>query len=159
MCSILYVAMENSPLGDLQNYMIKNWPIIEAYTREISFQLIEGLSYMHREGFAHRDAKPGVSSRSPILWVRYHTNSSMSEKHSKQGTSSAATFFIRSLMDPRADNRLTSEKAMGHNWVESLRNQKDNWITVPTWPTTLPIYAFYTCFLYNTCANSKIYFL
>ncbi|KAM0520501.1 hypothetical protein ACHAPE_002894 [Trichoderma viride] len=54
----LYIAMEYVPLGDLQKYMDKPGLIDEADVREISFQVLEGLSYMHREGFAHRDIKP-----------------------------------------------------------------------------------------------------
>jgi serine/threonine protein kinase len=54
--------MEYFPLGDLQVYMGKHGPLNEADTREISFQVLEGLSYMHKEGFAHRDIKPAVSS-------------------------------------------------------------------------------------------------
>lgn len=59
--------MEYLPLGDLQKYMDKPGLIDEADVREISFQVLEGLSYMHREGFAHRDIKPGVSSLSLTL--------------------------------------------------------------------------------------------
>lgn len=65
--SSLYIAMEYFPLGDLQNYLAKRGPMHEADAREISFQVLQGLAYMHREGFAHRDIKPGVSSPSPIL--------------------------------------------------------------------------------------------
>lgn len=59
--------MEYLPLGDLQKYMDKHRLIDETDVREISFQVLEGLSYMHREGFAHRDIKPDVSSLSPSL--------------------------------------------------------------------------------------------
>lgn len=59
--SSLYIAMEYFPLGDLEKYMSNNGPMHEADAQEVSFQLLEGLSYMHREGFAHRDVKPGVS--------------------------------------------------------------------------------------------------
>lgn len=59
--------MEYLPLGDLQKYMDKPGLIDDLDVREISFQVLEGLSYMHREGFAHRDIKPDVSSLSPIV--------------------------------------------------------------------------------------------
>lgn len=54
--------MEYFPLGDLHNYMDKHGPLYEPDAREISFQVLEGLSYMHQEQFAHRDIKPAVCS-------------------------------------------------------------------------------------------------
>ncbi|UKZ68929.1 uncharacterized protein TrAtP1_009947 [Trichoderma atroviride] len=73
--SNLYIAMEYFPLGDLQKYMDKPGLIDEADVREISFQVLEGLSYMHREGFAHRDIKPDnvlIRSQPPTSkwWVK-----------------------------------------------------------------------------------------
>jgi serine/threonine protein kinase len=59
--------MEYFPLGDLQKYMNRSEFIDEADVREISLQVLEGLSYMHREGFAHRDIKPDVSSSSAFV--------------------------------------------------------------------------------------------
>lgn len=56
--------MEYVPLGDLEKYMSVNGPMQEADARQVSFQILEGLSYMHREGFAHRDVKPSVSPSS-----------------------------------------------------------------------------------------------
>jgi serine/threonine protein kinase len=53
--------MEYIPFGDLENYMSNNGAMPEADAQQVSFQILEGLSYMHREGFAHRDVKPGVS--------------------------------------------------------------------------------------------------
>lgn len=60
--------MEYVPLGDLEKYMSGNGPMQEADAQQVSFQILEGLSYMHREGFAHRDVKPGVSPSSFNLW-------------------------------------------------------------------------------------------
>ncbi|KAK1240314.1 hypothetical protein MKX08_007756 [Trichoderma sp. CBMAI-0020] len=73
--SNLYIAMEYFPLGDLQKYMDKPGLIDEVDVREISFQVLEGLSYMHREGFAHRDIKPDnvlIRSQPPTSkwWVK-----------------------------------------------------------------------------------------
>lgn len=56
--SLLCIAMEYVPLGDLENYMSKNGPMQEGDAQQVSFQILEGLSYMHRERFAHRDIKP-----------------------------------------------------------------------------------------------------
>lgn len=51
--------MEYFEKGDLQSYLVKPFP--EAETQEVSLQVLEGLSFMHDNGFAHRDLKPGVS--------------------------------------------------------------------------------------------------
>lgn len=70
--SNLYIAMEYFPLGDLQKYMDRPGLVDEEHVREISFQVLEGLTYMHQEGFAHRDIKPDVSSSSVTLKRHYH---------------------------------------------------------------------------------------
>jgi len=58
----LFIAMEYFPLGDLQKYMSKTGPMAEADVRPVIYQVLEGLHYMHHEGFAHRDIKPGVGA-------------------------------------------------------------------------------------------------
>lgn len=52
--------MEYFPLGDLQQHMSKTGPMAETDVCAIISQVLEGLCHMHREGFAHRDVKPGV---------------------------------------------------------------------------------------------------
>ncbi|EHK25911.1 uncharacterized protein TRIVIDRAFT_144790 [Trichoderma virens Gv29-8] len=203
--SSLYIAMEYFPLGDLQKYMANAGPINEADAREISLQVLEGLSYMHRQGFAHRDIKPGnvlIRSQPPkskwwvkisdfgiskrvegsmnavssvrgtipymapeLLWhepntsapinhqaadmwalgemayriltqtavfptqnslVNYLVNTSLFpiEKLCQQDASPDATSFIRSLMEPHPDKRLTAEKAMEHAWLTSMKDHR-----------------------------------
>ena len=53
--------MEYLNLGDLQGYLKEPLPELEA--RQITTQVLEGLSYMHENGFIHRDLKPGVCKK------------------------------------------------------------------------------------------------
>jgi serine/threonine protein kinase len=55
----IFIAMEYFCYGDLQNYL--SAPISEGEVQEITFQVLEGLLFMHDNGFAHRDLKPNVS--------------------------------------------------------------------------------------------------
>ncbi|KAF2968327.1 hypothetical protein GQX73_g5242 [Xylaria multiplex] len=71
----LAIAMEYCPLGDLQQFLIDNPRPLESDTREIIGQVVQGLQFMHDEGFAHRDLKPGnilIKSHPPRdgWWVK-----------------------------------------------------------------------------------------
>jgi serine/threonine protein kinase len=55
----VFIAMEYFPLGDLQSYLSS--PLSEKEAKQIASQILEGLSFMHDNGFAHRDLKPTVS--------------------------------------------------------------------------------------------------
>ena len=56
--------MEYLPQGDLEQYMFSRTqgPLSEEAAGEITYQVLEGLTYMHDNLFAHRDLKPGVRS-------------------------------------------------------------------------------------------------
>lgn len=60
----VYFAMEYFPLGDLSNFIEND--ISEESIREIASQLLQGLTFMHAEGYTHRDLKPAISSLSPV---------------------------------------------------------------------------------------------
>jgi serine/threonine protein kinase len=48
--------------GDLQHYLSPAPPLPESEAQQITFQILEGLFFLHDNGFAHRDLKPGVRS-------------------------------------------------------------------------------------------------
>ncbi|KAI9772854.1 MAG: hypothetical protein M1840_008736 [Geoglossum simile] len=67
----VFIAMEYFPLGDLSRHLSQ--PLLEKDTQRITYQVLEGLSFMHGKGFAHRDLKPAnilVQSKGPDWWVK-----------------------------------------------------------------------------------------
>lgn len=65
----IFIAMEFMAYGDLQKYMPESGqlPAFDGQsTQDIISQILEGLFYMHENGFAHRDLKPAVSSTTSI---------------------------------------------------------------------------------------------
>jgi serine/threonine protein kinase len=52
--------MEYFELGDLQAHLGR--PLPERETQQITHQLLEGLTELHANGYAHRDLKPAVSA-------------------------------------------------------------------------------------------------
>ena len=59
--------MEYLEFGDLRNYLNDSPPLLEKDAGYITFQILEGLTYMHENRFAHRDLKPAVG----FLRLRY----------------------------------------------------------------------------------------
>ncbi|CAH0043640.1 unnamed protein product [Clonostachys solani] len=67
----IFITMEYFENGDLQRYL--NHPFPEHEAKEIVYQILEGLRFMHKNSFAHRDLKPAnilVSEASPNWWVK-----------------------------------------------------------------------------------------
>ena len=56
----VYIAMEFLVHGDLQSHLNNISRLAQTEARDITFQILEGLHYMHKNCFAHRDLKPAV---------------------------------------------------------------------------------------------------
>jgi serine/threonine protein kinase len=74
----LFIAMEYLELGDLHTYYLdRESPLPEHEVKEVTYQILYGLYFMHNNGFAHRDLKPSVSlffiksSRKPFLTLHF----------------------------------------------------------------------------------------
>ena len=67
----VYIAMEYISHGHLRHYLQMGRSESEA--KAVTRQLLEGLSVIHQEGFAHRDLKPEVRL-SPPSWCRRPTD-------------------------------------------------------------------------------------
>ncbi|CAG7982470.1 unnamed protein product [Penicillium salamii] len=67
----LFIAMEYLENGDLFAYLYQRPPLPETETKEVTYQILEGLGMMHENGFAHRDLKPNnilIKSHPPKNW-------------------------------------------------------------------------------------------
>ncbi|KAI1389424.1 kinase-like domain-containing protein [Hypoxylon trugodes] len=54
----LYIAMEYHENGDLRNYLARHGKLPESQVQDITWQIVQGVLFMHENGFAHRDLKP-----------------------------------------------------------------------------------------------------
>ena len=54
--------MEYFKHGDLQHCLFSVPPLPELEVQQITSQILEGLQFMHQNGYSHRDLKPGVSA-------------------------------------------------------------------------------------------------
>ncbi|KAF7525619.1 hypothetical protein G7054_g11019 [Neopestalotiopsis clavispora] len=67
----VFISMEYLVHGDLQRHL--QAPLKESETKQITSQVLEGLTFMHDNGFVHRDLKPGnimVVSKDPEWFVK-----------------------------------------------------------------------------------------
>ncbi|KAJ5381227.1 Tetratricopeptide-like helical [Penicillium cataractarum] len=69
--SQLFIAIEYLEISDLFTYLYQNPPLPESEAKDIAYQILDGLSMMHQNGFAHRDLKPNnilIKSHPPHEW-------------------------------------------------------------------------------------------
>lgn len=55
----IHIAMEYAPLGDLSAHIDAG--LAEKDSKDVIYQILNGLCTMHRLDFVHRDIKPAVS--------------------------------------------------------------------------------------------------
>lgn len=63
--------MEYCEYLDLGTYLNENMSLSEEHIQDIAKQVLEGLSLMHKNRFAHRDLKPAVSKPESIPTFLY----------------------------------------------------------------------------------------
>lgn len=56
----IFIAMEYFKHSDLDQYLYSEPPLPESDAQQITFQVLEGLYFMHENSYSHRDLKPGV---------------------------------------------------------------------------------------------------
>ncbi|KAI1416097.1 kinase-like domain-containing protein [Hypoxylon sp. FL1857] len=64
----LFIAMEYYEHGDLKKYLAEHGPLPEDQVQDITWQVLQGLLFMHKNEFAHRDLKPAnilIKSKPP----------------------------------------------------------------------------------------------
>ena len=67
----IFIAMEYFKHRDLQRHLFSLPPLPESEAQEITFQVLEGLHFMHENRYSHRDLKPGVSALASRHSVEY----------------------------------------------------------------------------------------
>jgi serine/threonine protein kinase len=60
--NVVYLTMEYFELGNLHEHIKAFGALPESEVKTIMHQILEGLSYMHSKGYAHRDLKLAVRS-------------------------------------------------------------------------------------------------
>ncbi|KAF2207511.1 hypothetical protein CERZMDRAFT_51064 [Cercospora zeae-maydis SCOH1-5] len=54
----LYIIMEYVPCGDLQQYIGQHGPVPEGMSKQMAYQVLDALDYLHKKNITHRDIKP-----------------------------------------------------------------------------------------------------
>lgn len=65
----IYIMMEYVPCGDLAKFIIREGAMPEYLAKNMSYQVLRALAYLHHQKITHRDIKPDnilVSSEQPF---------------------------------------------------------------------------------------------
>ncbi|EOO03023.1 putative calcium calmodulin-dependent protein kinase type 1b protein [Phaeoacremonium minimum UCRPA7] len=107
----VFIAMEYLEHGDLQKHLTGPLPEVEA--KEISSQLVEGLVFMHDNGFAHRDLKPGnilVLQPGPEWWIKI-SDFGISKRAEEENTALRTLIGTEGYLAPELKGFQTAEDA------------------------------------------------
>jgi len=114
----IYITMEYLPNGDLQNHL--GSPLPESEARTIVTQVLEGLQFMHQNGFTHRDLKPAnilVVFKHPEWWV----------KIADFGISKRVTGDLTAMRTPICTRDFAAPEVLGFGESGSYTNAVDIW--------------------------------
>ncbi|KAF2681515.1 kinase-like protein [Lentithecium fluviatile CBS 122367] len=110
----IHLTMEYFPLGDLQSYIIRSQePLPEADAQEITLQIIEGLEFMHKRNFAHRDIKPGnilLQSHPPQGWWIKISDFGLSKRLRESLAVSSSVIGTLAFMSPEQQGFVSSNE-------------------------------------------------
>uniref|UniRef100_A0A8H7N300 mitogen-activated protein kinase n=1 Tax=Bionectria ochroleuca TaxID=29856 RepID=A0A8H7N300_BIOOC len=114
----IFITMEYASKGNLQGYLTKQFP--EGEAQQITYQIAEGISYMHENSFAHRDLKPAnilVFESSPDWWVKIsdfgiskRAEEEVTAFHTLVGTRGYLAPEILGFFSPRIPMRISMAK-------------------------------------------------
>ncbi|CAH0056342.1 unnamed protein product [Clonostachys solani] len=121
-----FIAMEYMPYGDLDQAVKK--PLQEPEARQIIFQTVEGVSFMHGSGFAHRDLKPSnimVFRPGPSWWVKI-TDFGISKRTNDMATGTLEIGTV-AFMAPELRHMYGPEEAETAGGYREYPNAVDIW--------------------------------
>ncbi|OAQ80658.1 protein kinase [Purpureocillium lilacinum] len=118
----VFITMEYLEHGDLEQHLKSPLPEVEA--RQITGQVLEGLSFMHQNGFIHRDLKPGVRENIMVVtvgpgWFVKITDFGISKRR-HQGVTTLLTL-------QRGTFGYAAPEALGFNEGEVYTSSVDMW--------------------------------
>jgi len=115
--SNIYLAMEFIPYGDLESCI--HVGLKEHDTRQIAYQVLDGIRIMHRLDLIHRDIKPAnifIVQQTPVWWVKIgdfsigkSTMTKQTSLHTQVGTQGYQAPEVIGLVPTEKSNQYNSK--------------------------------------------------
>ncbi|CAH0050694.1 unnamed protein product [Clonostachys solani] len=112
----IFITMEYASKGNLQGYLTKSLP--EGEVKQITYQIAEGIAYMHENSFAHRDLKPAnilVFESSPDWWVKI-SDFGISKRAEEEVTAFHTLVGTRGYLAPEILGLFSPEDTSNHQY-------------------------------------------